>query len=52
MHDAIRTSDGLGYFFYNNNYKAYVEIISFDRLVNEAKKRNKAFFDKLDLPTT
>ena len=47
MHDAIRTSDGLGYFFYNKTFRAYVEVISFDRLVNSAKERNKAFFDKL-----
>ena len=52
IHDAIRTSDGLGYFFYNKNYGAYVEVISFDRLANAAKERNKAFFDKLGLPTT
>jgi len=52
MHDAIRTSDGLGYFFYNKTYGAYVEVISFDRLVKAAKERNKAFFDKLGLPTT
>lgn len=52
MHDAIRTSDGLGYFFYNKTYGVYVEVISFDRLVNMAKERNKAFFDKLGLPTT
>jgi len=52
MHDAIRTSDGLGYFFYNKTYGAYVEVISFDRLVNAAKERNKAFFDKLGLPST
>ncbi len=51
MHDGIRTSDGLGYFFYQKTYKAYVEVISFDRLVNAAKERNKAFFDKLGLPT-
>jgi hypothetical protein len=52
IHDAIRTSDGLGYFFYNKTYGAYVEVLSFDRLVNMAKERNKAFFDKLGLPTT
>ena len=51
MHDAIRTSDGLGYFFYNKNFGAYVEVVSFDRLVNAAKERNRAFFDKLGLPT-
>jgi len=46
------TYDHLGYFGYNPNFKAYLEVISFDRLVNAAKERNKAFFDKLGLPTT
>lgn len=45
------TSDKLGYFGYNPNYKAFIEVISFDRLVNMAKERNRAFFDKLGLPT-
>ncbi len=52
MHDGIRTDDGLGYFFYKKEFKAYVEVIAFDRLVNAAKERNRAFFDKLGLPTT
>ncbi|HUZ57865.1 MAG TPA: hypothetical protein VMU83_03695 [Hanamia sp.] len=45
------TSDKLGYFGYNDNYKAYLEVISFDRLLNMARERNKAFFDKLGLPS-
>ena len=45
------THDYLGYFGYNSNYGAYLEVLSFDRLVNSAKERNKAFFDKLGLPT-
>jgi hypothetical protein len=52
MHDAIRTSDGLGYFFFHKAFSAYVEVMSFDRLVNSARERNRAFFDKLGLPTT
>jgi hypothetical protein len=51
MHDLTITSDGLGYFGYKKAYKAYIEVISFDRLVNMAKQRNRAFFDKLGLPT-
>jgi hypothetical protein len=51
VHDLTRTSDGMGYFAYKRNYGAYVEVISFDRLVNAAKQRNRAFFDKLGLPT-
>lgn len=46
------SSDRMGYFGYNSNYKAYIEVISFDKLIDSAKKRNKAFFDKLGLPTT
>ncbi len=52
MHDATPTSDGLGYFFYHKKFKAYVEIVSFDRLINSARERNRAFFDQLGLPTT
>ncbi len=50
--DAIETRDGLGFFFYHKRFKAYVEVISFDGLIKAAKERNRAFFDKLGLPTT
>ena len=50
MHDLTPTSDGMGYFAYKKNYEAYIEVISFDRMVNLAKERNRAFFDKLGLP--
>lgn len=46
------TSDRQGYFGYNANYKAYIEVVSFDRLLNGARERNRAFFDKLGLPTS
>jgi len=45
------TSDGLGYFGYNSNFESYIEVISFERLLNSARERNRAFFDKLGLPT-
>ncbi len=50
-HNLKRTSDGQGYFGYKDNVNAYVEVISFNRLVNMAKERNRAFFDKLGLPS-
>lgn len=50
--DLTITSDSMGYFGYHKHYKAYIEVISFDRLIHAAKQRNKAFFDKLGLPTT
>ena len=43
------TPDSAGYFGYNQNYGAYIEVISFDKLLADAKKRNKVFFDKLSL---
>lgn len=50
-HDLKKTHDGLGYFGYKSNANAYIEVISFDRLVESAKQRNRAFFDKLGLPS-
>jgi len=46
-----RTHDGLGYFGFNESAKVYVEVLSIDRLVNAANERNRAFFDKLGLPS-
>ena len=46
------TADKMGYFGYNDNFGAYIEVISFDRILNMAKERNRAFFDKLGLPTS
>ena len=50
--DLKETGDGMGYFGFHQQYKSYVEVISFDGLVDSAKKRHKAFFDKLGLPTS
>lgn len=45
------TSDGMGYLGYNEPSHAYIEVISFDQLMKAAKERNRAFFDKLGLPS-
>ena len=49
--DMKPTSDHLGYFKYHDRYNAYIEVISFDKLLNNAKQRNRAFFDRLGFPT-
>lgn len=46
------THDALGYFGFNEGYKAYIEVMSFDRLIKAATERNRAFFDKLGLPSS
>jgi len=42
--------DNDGFFNFNDNYNLYVEIISFDKLLNDSKQRNKVLFEKLNLP--
>ena len=44
------TPDNLGYYGYNPALSAYVEIISYTKLLRDAKKRNRILFDKLHLP--
>lgn len=43
--------DNDGYFNFNRNHSLYIEIISFDKLLRDSKKRNKVLFEKLNLPT-
>ena len=40
---------GDGYFFFNDNYNMYVEVMSFDKVLNDSKERNKVLFEKLNL---
>jgi len=42
--------DGEGYYGYNQSRGAYIEVISYDKLVRDAKKRNEILFDKLFRP--
>lgn len=43
------TPDGLGYFGYKDSKElnAYIEIISYEKLLEDSKKRNRVLFDKL-----
>jgi hypothetical protein len=45
-----KTPDGQGFFGYKKHYKAYIEFISYSKLLDGAKQRNHAFFEKLGLP--
>lgn len=44
-----KTSDEMGYFSHNSNYNAYIEVVSFDKLLKDAKQRNRILFDKLNV---
>lgn len=46
-----QTADAAGFFGYNDNFGVYVDIVSFDKLIGDAKKRNAVLFEKLELAT-
>ncbi|WP_183007047.1 ATP-binding protein [Achromobacter sp. UMC71] len=46
---AHETFDGEGYYFQPPNLPAYIEVISYDRLLRNAQRRNRILFDKLGL---
>ena len=46
----LATADNLGYFGYNQGRYAYIEVISYNKMLADAKKRHDVFFDKLFAP--
>lgn len=46
-----QTHDAAGFFGYNESLGVYVEIMSFDKLLGDAKKRNAVLFEKLGIGT-
>lgn len=50
LEDLILTPDEEGYIGYHGQLGALIQVISFNRLLDDAKKRNRILFDKLSLP--
>lgn len=48
-YDFIETPDKMGMYRYHEKKRAYIEILSFDKLINDAEKRNKILFEKLGI---
>lgn len=44
-----KTPDGLGYFGVNDELNAYIEVIGFKKMLDDARKRNAILFEKLGL---
>lgn len=47
--DAQPTPDGLTYYGYHRNHRIYYEVIDYGKVLSDAKKRNRIFFDRLNL---
>ncbi|MGL5963774.1 MAG: hypothetical protein ACRCZ2_05195 [Fusobacteriaceae bacterium] len=48
-HDCKMMPDGKGWFKWHGGYNLYIEILSWDKVLEDAKMRNKVFFRKLGL---
>lgn len=46
----LPTADNIGYSGYNQGRHAHIEVISYHKLMADAKKRNEIFFEKLFSP--
>jgi hypothetical protein len=47
--DAKGTPDGLSFYGYHSNHGIYFEVIDYGRLLTDAKRRNRVFFERLNL---
>ena len=47
--DAYPTPDGQGYYGFQKTFGIYYEVTSYDKLLQDARKRNCIFFDKLNV---
>lgn len=45
--DFKETPDKMGLYKYHEKSHAYIEVLSYDKIVNDAEKRNRILFDKL-----
>lgn len=45
--DFKETPDKMGLYKYHEKSHAYIEVLSFDKILNDAEKRNRILFDKL-----
>jgi hypothetical protein len=50
--DAFSTPDNQGYYGFHRGYNVYYEVIDYNKMLRDATKRNRIFFDKLNLVDT
>lgn len=48
-YQLIPTIDEMGFYGWWKSHEAYIEVIFYEKLIDNAKKRNMAFFDKLGI---
>lgn len=44
-----KMADGMGYYWHNSALNSYIEVLPFDKILQDSRKRNRILFDKLGL---
>lgn len=52
VQDAFEAADKESYYGFHRGYNAYFEVIDYNKMLRDAKKRNRILFDKLNIPPT
>lgn len=47
--DATPTPDGQGFYGYHRNSRMYYEVLDYNKVLKDARQRNRALFDRLNL---
>jgi hypothetical protein len=47
--DAFLAPDNQGYYGFHRTFGVYYEVIDYNKLLRDAEKRNRIFFDKLNI---
>lgn len=47
--DFKEIPDRMGYYKYHDKKHAYIEILSYDKIIDDSEKRNRILFDKLGI---
>ncbi|WP_441279843.1 ATP-binding protein [Bradyrhizobium sp. 63_E2_N1_3] len=47
--DADATPDNQGYYGFHRGYRVFYEVLDYNKLLRDAEKRNRIFFDKLNI---
>jgi len=47
--DAFVTPDNQGYYGFHRKYGVFYEVVDYNKLLRDSEKRNKIFFNKLNI---
>ena len=49
FYNFSQMSDKVGYYCFNDKMNSYIEILPYNKIINDANKRNRILFEKLGI---